>query len=297
MNMRESNDHATPEGTETPWTFIGLIVEGVSGGKKGKNKTRSEPEHKEQMALVITPEGPREVPLSEATAKSDPTCFTPDSVMLHGLERMVLEYIEEKRAAIEKTPSEEERTPTALDITDRQAFRQWLEENHATAQECWISVKRGRPANDGAFYYLDAVEEALCFGWIDSTQKNVEGACLQRFSPRKPNSNWTELNKERVRRLEKLGLMTDAGRKVLPPMGPRSFRIDPDIEKALKQVRCWKKFKSFPPLYQRVRASNVAFYKTRDPEAYDRALSNLLSHTIRGELYGEWNDYGRLLDY
>ncbi len=118
--------------------------------------------------------------------------------------------------------------------------------------ECWIELKRGKPIDDSKFYYLDAVEEALCFGWIDSAQKLIDGKRMQRFMPRKRNSPWTELNKERVRRLEKLGLMTDAGRAVLPAMGVRSFKIDHDLEVAMKAARCWSKFKSFPPLYQRV---------------------------------------------
>ena len=182
------------------------------------------------------------------------------------------------------------------DVTDRAAFRAWLEEHHNTEPECWVSLKRGRPTSEHALWYLDAVEEALCFGWVDSILKVVDGMPLQRFSPRRPGSPWTELNKERVRRLEKLGLMTDAGRAVLPAMGPRSFRMDPDVVAALKGARCWSKFKTFPPLYQRVRAYNVAFYKTRDPESYRKALDNLIAHTKRGEMYGTWNDYGRLLD-
>lgn len=184
-----------------------------------------------------------------------------------------------------------------LDLSNRQAFRAWLEGHHATEAECWLAVKRGRPADDAALYYLDAVEEALCFGWIDSVQKVVDGVALQRFSPRKPNSPWSELNKERVRRLIKLGLMTDAGRAVLPPLGPRSFRVHPEVEAALKQARCWSKFKSFPPLYQRIRAYNVSPEGRGNPVGREKALANLIAHTKRGELYGEWNDYGRLLDY
>ncbi len=184
-----------------------------------------------------------------------------------------------------------------LDADSRQRFRDWLVAHHATEAECWVAVRRGRPADDGSFYYLDAVEEALCFGWIDSIQKEIGGARLQRFSPRKPQSPWTELNKERVRRLEALGLMTDAGRAVLPAMGPRSFRVDPDVEQALKDARCWAAFRRLPPLYQRVRAYNVAIYKRRNPQQYARSLENLIVHTKRGEMYGEWNDYGRLLEY
>lgn len=120
---------------------------------------------------------------------------------------------------------------------------------------------------------------------------------MQRFTPRRTRSPWTELNKERVRRLEKLGLMTEAGRAVLPAMGQRSFRVDPDIEAAMQNARVWSKFKSFPPLYQRIRACNVAFYKKRDPALYDQALSHLIVETKRGRMFGEWNDYGRLLYY
>lgn len=190
-----------------------------------------------------------------------------------------------------------EQAINVLDASNRQQFRSWLAAHHASEPECWVAVRRGRPIDGDSFYYLDAVEEALCFGWIDSIQKEIDGVRLQRFSPRKPQSPWTELNKERVRRLEVLGLMTDAGRAVLPAMGPRSFRVDPDVERALKDARCWAAFKRFPPLYQRIRAYNVAIYKRRNPQLYARGLENLIAHTRRGEMYGEWNDYGRLLEY
>ena len=184
-----------------------------------------------------------------------------------------------------------------LNGLDRAAFRQWLQEHGGTEKECWVNVKRGRGDSDDVLWYLDAVEEALCFGWIDSTQKIVDGVQMQRFSPRRKNSPWTELNKERVRRLEKLGLMTEAGRAVLPPMGPRSFVIDPDIEAELKKARVWSKFRSFPKLYQRVRAYNLMFYKTKDPEYYRRSLEKLIRETRAGRMYGDWDDGGRLSGY
>lgn len=184
------------------------------------------------------------------------------------------------------------------DITTREEFRQWLTEYHATETECFVYIRRGRPMDDGQLWYLDAVEEALCFGWIDSSSKLVNGVQMQRFSPRRKRSPWTELNKERVRRLERLGLMTDAGRAALPPMGPHSFRIDPDIEHAMKEARCWTKFKQFPALYQRIRAYNAAFYKKRKgyEETYEKALKHLIAETKKGRMFGEWNDYGRLID-
>ena len=184
-----------------------------------------------------------------------------------------------------------------LAIATRQEFRAWLAQNHATERECYVELKRGRPVDDAYFWYIDAVEEALCFGWVDSTVHVIDGKKMQRFSPRRPGGNWTELNKERVRRLEALGLMTDAGRAVLPAMGPRSFRIDEETRAALKAARVWSKFKQLPPLYQRVRASNLAFYRDRYPEPYERMLAHTIEETRRGKTFGEWNDYGRLLDY
>ena len=184
-----------------------------------------------------------------------------------------------------------------LTVKNRIEFREWLNDYASTASECWIVVKRGKPVDQDIFYYIDAVEEALCFGWIDSTYKKIDGILMQRFTPRKKNSPWTELNKERVRRLEKLGLMTDLGRTVLPPMGLRSFKVDSEIKAALKEERCWSKFQTFPKLYQRIRLYNVAFYKNKNTSMYKKALSHLITETKKGQMYGEWHDYGRLLDY
>ena len=184
-----------------------------------------------------------------------------------------------------------------LGINNREEFRQWLTNNANSKDECWLKVKRGEPTDPNIFYYLDAVEEALCFGWIDSTYKKVDGIPMQRFTPRKKNSLWTERNKERVRRLERLGLMTDMGRAVLPDMNIDNFKIDEDVEQALKDNGCIDAFKKFPPLYQRVRAYNVAFYKKRDHKMYIKALEHLIEETKKGNMFGEWNDYGRLLDY
>ncbi len=114
-----------------------------------------------------------------------------------------------------------------LPINCRADFRRWLYENHDKEAECWLAVKRGKTPPSDALWYLDAVEEALCFGWIDSTVKNVDGMALQRFSRRSKKSTWTELNKERCRRLEAIGLMTDSGRDVCPDL---SAEFDPSQE-------------------------------------------------------------------
>ena len=182
-------------------------------------------------------------------------------------------------------------------LNSREEFREWLNKNSETEKECYLLVKKGEPKSNDGLYYLDAVEEALCFGWIDSTITPINGTSYQRFSPRRKDSPWTELNKERVRRLIKLGLMTEKGKKVLLPLGPRSFKLDSEVVRILKEKRIWTKFKSFHPLYQRIRVSNIVFHRARHPATYEKYLNHFIEETRKGNMYGNWNDYGRLLDY
>lgn len=150
-------------------------------------------------------------------------------------------------------------TINLLGVKNRYEFREWLVKNRSQENECWVVVKRGRPNNNTTFWYLDAVEEALCFGWIDSTTKKLsDTVTAQRVAKRRKNSNWAELNKERCRRLEKLGLMTDSGRAVLPDMSETGFVINQDILAMLQSDDVvWQNFLSFPPLYRRVRIDTI----------------------------------------
>jgi len=185
-----------------------------------------------------------------------------------------------------------------LSAVNRDELRAWLEKYHQTEKECWVIVKRGRPTDGHTFWYIDAVEEAMCFGWIDSTTKALDnGITVQRLAPRRKGSLWSELNKERCRRMEKLGRMTDAGRAVLPDMSPSGFVIDHDILQALKaDNEVWRNFCSFPALYQRVRIDTIQI-KKRQPDLFQRRLQKLIDNTRKGVMYGEWNDNGRLLNY
>ncbi|MDE6001760.1 MAG: YdeI/OmpD-associated family protein [Clostridia bacterium] len=181
---------------------------------------------------------------------------------------------------------------------NRNELRLWLTENYNKENECWVIVKRGRPQNDNTFWYIDAVEEAMCLGWIDSTTKRLDnGITAQRLAPRKKNFLWSELNKERCRRMEKLGRMTDAGRAVMPDMSPSGFVIDNGILCALQaDITVWNNFLSFPPLYLRVRIDTIQI-KKKQPELYQSRLQKFINNTRQGIIYGEWNDNGRLLDY
>ena len=106
--------------------------------------------------------------------------------------------------------------PDPLPVHSREEFRQWLSEHSGTEAECWVHVVKGEPSDEEHLWYLDAVEEALCFGWIDSTLKKLpDGRLAQRLSPRRKKSHWTNLNKQRCQELESRGLMTPAGRDAL----------------------------------------------------------------------------------
>nr|WP_251133669.1 YdeI/OmpD-associated family protein [Exiguobacterium sp. s46] len=159
---------------------------------------------------------------------------------------------------------------------------------------CWVILSR-KQIGDGLLY-LDAVEEALCFGWIDGIAKKTEdGELAQRFTPRRKNSNWTELNKERVRRLERLGLMQPSGRQVLPDMRTDAFVIDDAIQARLQEDPIvYEQFNDFPELYRRIRIDTIQSVR-KDPVLYEKRLQTLIEKTKRNQMYGQWNDGGRLL--
>lgn len=105
---------------------------------------------------------------------------------------------------------------TLMETDDRTVLRRWLMDNHQKECELWVATYRGRQPMADALPYVEVVEEALCFGWIDSTCKRLpDGRLAQRLSPRRKNSHWTERNRERCRKLEQRGLMTEAGRIAL----------------------------------------------------------------------------------
>jgi len=183
-----------------------------------------------------------------------------------------------------------------LDIRTRAELRLWYEENHAAAKEMFIPCSRAKDGKPGMLRYLDAVEEALCFGWIDSTTHSKDGVLYQRFSPRRSGGEFSALNWARCQRLERLGLMTDAGRAAIPSDIEQRLIPKADIIAALKaDPAVWKNFQSFPPLYRSIRVWNIERSRKR-PDEFSRMLSNLIEHTRAGKMYGDWNDGGRLLE-
>ena len=101
-------------------------------------------------------------------------------------------------------------------VTTREEFRKWLEQNYKIRKEIWL-IQYKKVTKKPSIPYVDAVEEAICFGWIDGFEKGMDGdRYATRFTRRRPKSNWTDTNKERAKRMIDEGKMTEAGRVMLP---------------------------------------------------------------------------------
>ena len=107
-----------------------------------------------------------------------------------------------------------------LEYTERGQLREWLHAHHLCAKQCWVAVYRGKAKPEGdCLPYVDVVEEALCFGWIDSTLKRIgDGRLAQRLSPRRKHSHWTALNIRRCHEMAEKGKMTEAGWLAMPKL-------------------------------------------------------------------------------
>jgi uncharacterized protein YdeI (YjbR/CyaY-like superfamily) len=105
---------------------------------------------------------------------------------------------------------------SSVELERREDWRAWLEANHATSDGVWLITWK-KTARRPRVDYDAAVEEALCFGWVDSKVKAVDELRTSLwFTPRKPKSSWSESNHARFERLEAAGLMTEAGRAAYP---------------------------------------------------------------------------------
>ena len=174
--------------------------------------------------------------------------------------------------------------------TERAQWRRWLHENHHTAKEIWLvsyAPAYARATGKPYIPYIETVEEGLCFGWVDGIGKKLDTQRnAQRFTPRRLKSHWTELNKERVRRLIAAGLMTSAGLEVLPDMSPEAFSIANDILSELQaDPLVWQNFQQFPDLYQRIRISYIEEQR-RKPDEFRRRLDTFITKTRQNKLFG-----------
>ena len=173
-----------------------------------------------------------------------------------------------------------------LYVTQRSEWREWLSANHETEKEIWLIgyvKKSGKPS----LTYKDTVEEALCFGWIDSTIKKLDAERnAQRYTPRRPNSPLSEMNKERVRRLIAVGLMTPAGLAAAGDLSTDTFTIAEDILDALKvDAQVWQNFSAFPESYKRIRVGWIEGAR-KHPADFEKRLKYFIKMTAAGKKYG-----------
>jgi len=150
-----------------------------------------------------------------------------------------------------------------LYVTDREQWHNWLSQHHATKTEIWLIFYK-KETSKPTIPYEDSVEEALCFGWIDSIIKKIDNIKYARkFTPRKNNSKWSELNKKRANRMIKEGRMTDfgltkiemareTGRWDQDPGSQISLDIPPEFAEVLAQnKRAKKNFDKLAPSYRK----------------------------------------------
>ncbi len=183
-----------------------------------------------------------------------------------------------------------------MDITEvfyaphRDIWRNWLEENHRKAPEIWLQtyhLKSGK----AIMPYDDAVEEALCFGWIDGlAKKYTHESAVQRYTPRRPKSFLSELNRQRVFKLIKLGKMTPAGLEPIQHLlGDEHAPLHmPDDIRARLQAdqQVWENFQQFPLIYQKLRIGFILeSYRTNRAMA-DKRLDYLIRMTAQNKMYG-----------
>lgn len=184
-----------------------------------------------------------------------------------------------------------------LYVWTRAQWRRWLASHHARAPEIWLVYPKAH-SGEPRIPYNHAVEEALCYGWIDSILKTVDSdRYAQRFTPRKPKSPWSPMNKERVRRLIRAGRMTASGLARIPAdlqsvvrsrpgsRGPRLV-LAPDIREALRaDPATWANFRRFPASYKRIRIGWIEGARKR-PEVFRQRLGYFLKMTAKNKRFG-----------
>lgn len=178
-----------------------------------------------------------------------------------------------------------------LYITQRKDWRAWLKKNHKTESDIWLiyfSKASGKPR----LSYNDSVEEALCFGWIDSIVKKIDiDSFAQRYTPRRKNSPLSELNKERIRFLIKQKKMTKAGLDAVKNYikdihVDKEPKVPADILKALKQDKTtWENYKKFPASYKRIRIFWIDAARIR-PDVFEQRLRYFIKMTAKNKMYG-----------
>lgn len=173
-----------------------------------------------------------------------------------------------------------------LRVTSAAELAAWFERNHDTAPEMWLVFPHKASGRPGVAYD-DAVEVALCYGWIDSVvHKHDAESSRQRFSPRRPGSRYSQLNIERLRKLAREGRLKPEVHEAVAGELAREFVFPADI---LGQIRAnetaWANFQAFPPAYQRIRVAWIDAARKR-PEEFRKRLDHLIAMSEQNRMVG-----------
>lgn len=173
-----------------------------------------------------------------------------------------------------------------LYVTDRKEWRDWLKTHYKTEKEIWLVYPR-KATGKARITYNDAVEEALCFGWIDSIAKKLdEEQTAQRFSPRRPKAGYSQANIERLRYLVARKKVIKEVVASLGDLLNKEFVISPDILKAIKANKnAWKHFQAFSDSYIRIRVAFIEGARNR-PEEFQKRLRHFIEMTEKNKLFG-----------
>jgi uncharacterized protein YdeI (YjbR/CyaY-like superfamily) len=178
-----------------------------------------------------------------------------------------------------------------LYVKDREKWRNWLGRNYNKKKEIWLIYYR-KASGKSRIPYDEAVEEALCYGWIDSIVKKMDDErFVQRFSPRRPTSVLSEMNKERIHKMIKEKKMTEFGLKAVAHVFNKDkeyeFIIHPDILKELKKNKeVWKNFNKFPEHYKKIRIAYIERLRERDINLFNKTLQHFIKNTEKNKRFG-----------
>lgn len=173
-----------------------------------------------------------------------------------------------------------------LSVRTRSEWRNWLKKNYKAEKEIWL-VFYNKSSNNTGITYEEAVEEALCFGWIDSIVKKIEEhSRVQRFTPRNPKSAYSQLNKERLKRLLRKKKVIASVRKALGDLENEKFVFPIDIIEVIRKSKeAWKYYQNFSDSYKRIRISFINGARTR-PDVFKQRLDYFIKMTEKNKQYG-----------
>ncbi len=173
-----------------------------------------------------------------------------------------------------------------LEVPSRVEWRKWLRQHHKTAKEIWLVYYR-RGSGRERIAYNDAVEEALCFGWIDSNVRGIDSTRFaQRFSPRKPDSPYMPANQERLRKLIAAGKVSKDVLAGMPEMPSARLIVAKDILEAIKANKeAWANYPKLSPAYKRIRIGFIEGARNR-PAEFRKRLEYFVKMTAKGKQLG-----------